>query len=139
MKQKNILLAAIVTCCAAFPLRAEQFTTAAEVRPILEATRSNWVAVREYEGQDLLYFTHLLAWRCGLEAIYYQVNGGDESIWLGEECHENDTQPNALLSSSLLPFQAFPLKSIKTVSVRLVYDDGEESIAAYTRQAIMTP
>ncbi len=139
MKRKNILLAAIVATSAALPLKAEQFTTAAEVRPILEATRANWVAVREYDGQDLLYFTHLMAWRCGLEAIYYRVNGGDESIWLGEECHEGDTQPNAILSQNLLPFVAFPLKSIETVAVRLVYDDGEEAIADYTRQAIMTP
>ncbi len=139
MKRKNILLAAIVAGSHVLPAQAEQFTTAAEVRPILEATRSNWVAVREYDGQDLLYFTHLMAWRCGLEAIYYQVNGGEEQIWLGEECHEDDTQPNAILSQNLLPFVAFPLKSIETVAVRLVYDDGEESIAAYTRQAIMTP
>ena len=143
MKRKNMALAAIITASAvlplAQPLAAEQFTTAAEVRPILEATRLNWVAVREYDGQDLLYFTHLMAWRCGLEAIYYRVNDGAENIWLGEECHEGDTQPNAILSQNLLPFVSFPLKSIRTVSVRLVYDDGEESVASFTRQAIMTP
>jgi len=139
MKRKNMVLAAIVAAGAVLPVTAEQFTTAAEVRPILEATRLNWVAVREYDGKDLLYFTHLMAWRCGLEAIYYKVNDGDENIWLGEECHEGDTQPNAILSQNLLPFVSYPLNSIKSVSVRLVYDDGQESTATFTRQAIMTP
>ncbi|HFQ15060.1 MAG TPA: hypothetical protein ENK41_01790, partial [Rhodobacteraceae bacterium] len=118
---------------------AQQFTTAAEVRPILEATRANWVAVREYDGKDLLYFTHLMAWRCGLEAIYYRVNGGAEAPWLGEPCHEGEAQPNAIKSQNLLPFVAFPLDSIQTVEVRLVYDDGQETTARFERQAIMTP
>ncbi len=139
MKRKSLILAAIVAAGAVFPLKAEQFTTAAEVRPILEATRASWVAIREYDGHDLLYFTHLMAWRCGLEAIYYRVNDGEENIWLGEECHEGTTQPNAILSQNLLPFVSYPLNSIKNVSLRLVYDDGEQATATYSREAILMP
>ncbi len=121
------------------PVQAQQFTTAAEVKPILEATRANWVAVREYDGKDLLYFTHLMAWRCGLDAIYYAVNGGDETLWLGEPCYEGEAQPNAIKSNNLLPFTSFGLQTVESVDVRLVYDDGSESSASYPRQAIMTP
>lgn len=135
MKWKIALAAALF----ALPVQAQQFTTAAEVRPILEATKANWVAVREYDGKDLLYFTHLLAWRCGLDGIYFSVNGGSETMWVGEPCYEGEAQPNALKSNNLLPFTSFALQSINSVNVRIVYDDGSEASASFQRAAILIP
>lgn len=123
----------------ALPVQAQQFTTAAEIRPILDATKSSWVAVREFDGRDLLYFTHLMAWRCGLDAIYYSVNNGDETLWDNEPCYTDEAQPNAIKADDMLPFIYFDLQSIQSVQVRLVYDDGAEDSVRFERGAIMTP
>ena len=132
----KITLAAIAL---AAPAMAQQFTTADEVKPILTATKSNWVAVREYDGKDLLYFTHLLAWRCGLESIHFSINDGAETQFQGEPCHDGEAQPNAIKAADSLPFLSYGLQSINSVTVRLVYDDASEDSASYQRAAIMTP
>lgn len=135
----GLTLAAGMTGLSVAPLQAQQFTTAAEVRPMLEATKARWIAVREYDGKDLLYFTNLLAWRCGLKAIHYSVNGGPEQLWDGEPCYDGEAAPNAQKAADKLPYVTFPLGSVETVDVRLTYDDGGSDSASYARAAIMTP
>ncbi|MCK8463655.1 hypothetical protein MUY35_07315 [Aliiroseovarius sp. S1339] len=121
------------------PALAQNFTTADEVRPILDATKGSWVAVREYDGKDLLYFTHLLAWRCGLDQILYSLNGQPERAFNAEPCYEDEPQPNAIKVADKPPYLEFDLKSIDLVTVRLVFDDGAESMKSYERAEIMTP
>ena len=136
---RKSMSAAVGLALLATQAGAQDFTTADEVRPILEATKSNWVAVREYEGQDLLYFTHLLAWRCGLDRIHFALNGGSERQFEAEPCYEGESQPNAIKVEDKLPYLSFELGTIETVTVRLVYDDGQEATGAYERASIMTP
>lgn len=131
---KPILAGLALAATLGLPASAQQFTTAAEVRPMLEATKARWIAVREFDGKDLLYFTNLLAWRCGLDAIFYSVNGGAETRWT-EACYENETDPNALKE---MPYVSFPLGSVESVTVRLQYDDGGTDSASYQRGQILT-
>lgn len=120
---------------------AQDYTTAAEVKPILEATKPQWIAVREFDGNDLLYFTNLLAWRCGVSEIRYGVNGAPvETVFTMEPCHDGTAQPNALMmENGELPYVTLDLGSVQTVSVLVVFDDDSETTAEYQRKAVMTP
>lgn len=131
------LIAALVLLPAA--ALAQGFTTAAEVKPILMATRANWIAVRDYDGQDLLYFTNLLAWRCGVSHVFYAVNGGEPVELDMEPCHEDSAQPNALLMEQALPYVALPQGSVQTVTVGVVFDDDSNEAASFDRKAVLIP
>lgn len=130
-----LFVAAFASAFAA-PIHAENFTTAAEVRPILAATKSNWIAVRQYDGADLLYFTNLLAWRCGLESIAYAVNGAPAETLDIEPCHEGEAQPNAQLVENYFPFVTLPLGSIQSVDVTITFDDGPSETVNFQRKNI---
>ncbi|QQA44010.1 hypothetical protein [Pelagovum pacificum] len=117
-----------------------QFTTATEVRQILEMTKPQWIAVREYDGRDLLYFTQLLSWRCGLWDITYSVNGGPDEVFPMEPCHEGTATPNALTQvEDFLPYATLPLGSVESVSVTITYDDGGTDSASYERPQVLMP
>jgi len=132
----------VLICLAvisAGPAFGQQFTTAAEVRPILTATRANWVALRQYQGQDLLYFTQLENWRCGLSEVRFSVNGGRQKKWQLETCYENTPTPNAFQGQNRVPYTAFTLESVNEVSVTIFYDDGTSDSATYERKSILMP
>lgn len=123
-------------CLAAGGAAAQNFTTAAEVRPVLGMTRANWVTLREYNGRDMIYFSHLLAWRCGLSEIRYGLNGAAaQQVLKMEPCHEGSAQPNALSGDGV--FVAAPPGSVASVRVRLIYDDGGSDEAAFDRADIL--
>lgn len=116
-----------------------KFTTATEVKPILVATKGNWVAVREFNGQDLLYVTHIWAWRCGLHQMRYSVNGGPMQEWPLPPCHEGTNAPNAITESDGLPYDTFALGSLQTMRVELLMDDLSVEAAEYARSDVLMP
>lgn len=118
-----------------------RFTTALEVRPIMTATMPSWVAVREYDGQDLLYFTQMLSWRCGLWEIRYGLNGAaPETVLPMEPCHEETAAPNAMVESdSFPPYITAPLGSIQSIDIEIDYDDGTSDAAIFARQSVLMP
>ena len=114
-----------------------QFMTAAEVKPILEMTQGNWLAVRVYDGQDLLYFTHLVTFRCGLEEVFYGLNGETPSQALPiEPCHEGTAAPAAMDPVQYPPYMTFPVGSIHSISLMMMYDDGDIQEVTFERAQI---
>lgn len=139
--RKSILIACLVSVGAVSAAFAQgAFTTAAEVKPIMSVTKGSWVAVRDWEGQDLLYFTHIEAWRCGLEGVKFGINSTEvDTVYTLEDCHEDTNTPNAMLMEDHLPYLVFEADSIETVTVEVTYDDGTTDIETFERKAIMTP
>ncbi|MCR8725367.1 hypothetical protein [Frigidibacter sp. ROC022] len=113
-----------------------KMTTAAEIKPILTVTKGQWLAVRDYDGQDLLYFTNLLAWRCGVFEIRYAVNDGPVQIFEAEPCYDDEAAPNALKLEDSLPYVVLPAGSVASVRVEVLYDDLSVDSAEYDRAAI---
>ncbi|MEM8577071.1 MAG: hypothetical protein AAGF60_04400 [Pseudomonadota bacterium] len=115
-----------------------KFTTATEVRPILSATKANWVVVRLYDGKDYLYVTHLWSWRCGLAQMEVAINGGPFQVWPMPPCLTETAAPNALPAGAL-PYATYPPGAITDVSVRVTYDDLSTDEAAWPRNAVLLP
>lgn len=116
-----------------------RFTTATEVKPILTATKSAWVAVREYEGRDLVYVTQILSWRCGLAGMTLSINGAPPEIWDLPPCHIDTAAPNALTPEDGLPFRAYPLGAVQSITVTLTYDDLTTDTAQFARAQVLMP
>ena len=132
------LMGVIASVMMASGAESQTFTTAAEVKPILTATQASWIAVRPYDGNDLLYFTNALAWRCALTEIRYGLNGAPaETVLPMEPCYEAEAAPNALMMEGPPIYLTLPLESVQTVSVVLVFDDGSELPADYLRAAVL--
>lgn len=116
-----------------------KFTTATEVKPILTATKANWVGLRDYGGNDLVYVTHLWAWRCGLSAMALSVNDGPMQNVALPECHMEYATPNAILEQDGLPYLSFPQGSVAQILVQIVYDDMSTDIATFAAGDVRIP
>lgn len=116
-----------------------KFTTATEVKPILSMTQANWVAVREYEGRDLLYVTHLLSWRCGMHRFTFSINDGPMIGWNMPPCLTDTAQPNAIRTEDGLPYETFPLGHIQSVEIEILYDDLSTERARFERKSVLMP
>ena len=130
---------ASVMICGTSASAQGKFLTAAEVKPILNATKASWIAVREYEGQDLLYFSHLLAWRCGLSGLLYSINDAEPMLnWALTPCNEESPTPAAILEDQAI-YLAQPLNSIQTIPIQITYDDDPTDMVTYARKSVLTP
>lgn len=130
----RILIAVLLGLTLVGPAAA-QMQSAAEVKPILQMIVPQWVSLREFNGEDILYFTILEVYRCGLDQIRYVINDGKPQVWETPPC-EGDTT-FAEIPADRLPYATFPLQSVEAVRIELSYDDGTVQTESYGRTDIL--
>lgn len=122
MKYALAFLALVLASCGA----SAQGLVGME-KQILPMTKQNWIAFRNFGGQQLVYFTHLVVYRCGLAEIRYSISSDDlDQRFAMPPCEPE--RPNAI-PSDFLPFVSLPPGTADSVTVQVVYADGEESEA----------
>ncbi len=131
-----LLLPALISPFVATASIAQDFTTSAGVKPILELIRPQWVAIRPFDGKDHLYFTTLLVYRCGIERISFAYNGGEFQPLDHEPCYRGEADPSALKVETHLPYVVAPLEGLQSVDIRLEFDDGSVLAQSYGRAEI---
>lgn len=112
--------------------------SAAETKQVLEVVRPSWIALREYDGKDLLYFTTLVSWRCGIDKIFYRVNDGPEQRYTPEPCYTDEAVPGAIKAEDILPYVTFDPGSVEAVKLRVVLTGGEEMTAEFARADVLS-
>lgn len=116
-------------------LAQAQFTTSAEVKPILKMIKPQWVSLREFNGEDLLYFTILEVYRCGIDQIRYVINTGKPRVWETPPCPGDETFSE--IPADRLPYTGFELGSVQRLRIELTYDDGTIEWAEYERSDVL--
>ena len=96
------------------------------------------MAVREYDGNDLIYVTQILSWRCGLVGLRVSLNDGPMQDWPLAECQLDTNAPNAIPEDAKV-YETHPLGSIKSVKVEIIYDDLTRDSAAFERKQVLMP
>lgn len=95
-----------------------------QIKQILDLTKANWVSFRDWQGQELIYFTHLESWKCGIDYVFYGLNDDPiEQEWQLEACHPDNQ--NVVLKDK--PYLELPLGSAQSISVQLIFKDGTKS------------
>ncbi|VAW15482.1 hypothetical protein MNBD_ALPHA09-1313 [hydrothermal vent metagenome] len=95
-------------------------------KTILPLIKANWIAFRNFGGRQLVYFTMLQSYRCGLSEVRFSIN--DDGLGEYFPMPPCDPQrPNAIDTEKWPPYITMPLGTAKWAAVQLVYADGEES------------
>lgn len=120
---KNIICTCFILAATCVGMAAPGNAAGQEKR-ILEMTKNSWVAYRNYAGRQIIYFTHLEAWKCGITQVTYSINSEAlDQIYELRPCDPNN--PNAITTDT--PFITMPLGTSKTIAVQLTYEDGTKS------------
>lgn len=118
------LVWSLATCASA------QTTLDGQEKRVLNLTKSSWAHFRDFNGKQLIYFTHLEAYRCAIKSVRYSLNGDAlDRQWALQPC--DPAKPHNIETDR--PYVSLPLQSAQSITVELTYLDGSKS--ALTRIA----
>ncbi len=96
----------------------------AQMKQILNMTQDNWVSFRNYNGKQLLYFTHLESYTCGIKEVHYGLNSDTlDRVWLLQPCDPK----NPMTIKKDIVYLTMPLGYAKSVAVQVTFADGTKS------------
>ena len=117
----------LATGTLAVPIAANaQMPPPAQLKMMAEAAKAQWVAFRNWDGRQWIYFTIPVTYHCGLTEIRYSLNGTDlTERWPVPEC--NAQMPFNVDPEKDQIYLALAPGAVSSVSLQLVYADGTES------------
>ncbi len=120
-------LALLVSIVAALPGKARaQSTLAGNEKKILTMPQmqSNWVSFRDFNGRQLIYFTLLEAYKCGIRKVAYSINSEAlDQEWLLQPCNPERQQE----VTTNKPYLSLPPGTARFIAVQLTFNDNSRS------------
>lgn len=122
---KRFLPAAIVAVFMAALYIPTQAQGVAGMEPkILDLTRASWAYFRNFNGQQLIYFTHLESYRCGIDRVSYSLDSDAlDREWRLQPC--DPARPNEITADK--PYIALPPGTAGSITLQLTFRDGSKS------------
>ncbi len=112
----TLLLATISLATNAMPPK--------QIKQILNLTKNNWVAFRDFNGKQLIYFTHLESYTCGIRQVSYSLNSDTlDKSWELQPCTQKSPSP---ITKDIV-YLTLPLGTAKSTAVQVTFADGTKS------------
>ena len=89
-------------------------------KQILDMTWTSWA---QFPNNGLMYFTHLISYRCAIKQVEYKIDNGEARIWELPKCDKRD--PHSVPTNAAI-YTKMP-KGMTSAQVRLTYFDGTQS------------
>jgi len=100
----------------------------ASQKSILDRMPTGWVSYRKWNGKMLMYFTHLISYRCAIETVEYGFDTDTpDRVYELAPCNPNDPHVVATKSGRDTDIYTAIPKRTKYTTVRLTYKDGTQS------------
>ncbi len=97
---------------------------AEQMKKILNMTQNSWVSFRDFNGKQLIYFTHLEAYTCGIKEVHYSLNSDElDKVWELQPCASKGI---SVIKKDMI-YLTLPLGTVKSIAVQLIFTDGTKS------------